>query len=90
MGLSDMAFSSNEKREQRIMRLRQGFREKKFITVKSASKAMGGYSEATVEKWAKDGDVPLLKSNGNPVVPITDENSPEWLKEWLSGERKNL
>ena len=90
MGLSYMAFSANEKREQRIMRLRKGFREKKFITVASAAEGMGGYSKATVEKWAKDGDIPLLKSNGKPVVPVTDKNSPKWLKEWLNGERKTL
>lgn len=90
MSLKDMSMSSNEKREQRIMLLRKGFSEKKFFTVKAACSAMGGYTERTVEKWAKDGDIPLLRNDGKTVVPVTDENSPVWLKEWLNGQSENI
>ena len=51
---------------------------------------MGGYTERTVEKWAKDGNIPLLRNDGKTVVPVTNENSPVWLKEWLNGQSENI
>lgn len=78
MALSDLATSSNEKREQRIMRLRKWFNEEKVVTVTSAVKKTG-YKEATIIRWCTDGDIPLINRNGEPVVPLTKKNWPKWL-----------
>ncbi|MBZ2406624.1 hypothetical protein [Liquorilactobacillus hordei] len=79
MSLNDLAFNSNEKRLQRIMKLRRDFNEKKVVTVKSASAATG-YAYSTIVKWCKDGDIPLVDIEGKTVVPMTDKNTPRWLK----------
>ncbi len=79
MALQDLANASNEKRIQNIMRLRQGFRKQEFYTIAAAAKSMGGYSYNTVLKWAKDGNIPLLGKDGQPVVKLTAENKPSWI-----------
>lgn len=82
MSLSDMANRSYEKRQQRIMRLRRWFNDKEVVTVDSVI-AKTGYAKSTVIKWAKDGDIPLIDNDGNPVVPLNDRNTPTWLAEIL-------
>ena len=78
--LSNMATSSNEKREQRIMRLRRMFDDGEVATVMSAVNKFG-YSYATIVKWCKDGNIPLLDTEkGSYVVPVTDNNKPRWAK----------
>lgn len=73
-----MANFSNEKREQQIMVLRRNFNKKKWVTVESVVHGTG-YRQATVIKWAKDGNIPLLKKDGTSVVPLTTDNRPDWL-----------
>lgn len=78
--LSNMATSSNEKREQRIMRLRRMFDDGEVATVMSAVNKFG-YSYGTIVKWCKDGNIPLLDTEkGSYVVPVTDNNKPKWAK----------
>lgn len=79
MTLSNLANSSNEKREQRIMRLRQWFNHREVITVKSAENKTG-FKPATIIKWCQDGNIPLIGEDGQPVVPLTDQNRPKWLQ----------
>lgn len=79
MALSNLANSSNEKREQRIMRLRQWFNHREVITVKSAENKTG-FKPATIIKWCQDGNIPLIGEDGQPVVPLTDQNRPKWLR----------
>lgn len=78
MALSNLANSSNEKREQRIMRLRQWFNHREVVTVKSAENKTG-FKPATIIKWCQDGNIPLIGEDGQPVVPLTDQNRPKWL-----------
>ena len=73
MSLNDLATSSNERREQRIMLLRKGFNEEKYNTISEAAEVCG-YSYNTVKKWAIDGDIPLLDINGKPIVQVTQNN----------------
>lgn len=80
--LTSMGTASNEKREQRIMQLRVDFRKQKVITVASAAAAYG-YSENTIRKWAKDGKIPLLESGSKTVVPLTFDNTPDWLQTFV-------
>ncbi|KRM13305.1 hypothetical protein ABTQ33_03700 [Paucilactobacillus suebicus] len=47
-------------------------------TTVSAYAAKMGYPESTVTNWARLGDVPLISSNGNPIVPLNDTNTPSW------------
>lgn len=79
MALSNLANSSNEKREQRIMRLRQWFNHREVVTVKSAENKTG-FKSATIIKWCQDGNIPLIGEDGQPVVPLTDQNRPKWLR----------
>lgn len=78
MTLSNMANASNEKFNQRVMILKRNFNDQKWVTVQSVMQATG-YTEATVLKWAKAGNVPLLKPDGAPVVPLTKANRPRWI-----------
>ena len=79
MSLTDMALSSNERREQNILRLRRAFNHRQVITVQSAV-LWSGYSRQTVIKWAKDGDIPLFDEQQNDsVVKLTAQNRPLWL-----------
>lgn len=74
-----MGNAANERREQRIMRLRRDFSAQKVVTVMSAAKYYG-YLETTILKWAKDGNIPLINTKtGHTVVPISSENAPAWL-----------
>ena len=86
MSLKNFALASNEKREQNIMKLRNGFYKREYYTIEGARKKMGGYTYKTVERWAKDGDIPLLNKHNEPVVPIHRENSPQWLWEWTHAQ----
>lgn len=80
MALSDLATASNEKREQRIMQLRRLFDLKHVATVASAVQKFG-YSQNTIIKWAKDGNIPLYDTEKQDyVVPVTKENLPKWAK----------
>ena len=79
-GLTNMGLSSNEAKEQRIMKLRRDFNDKKVITVQGAV-AKTGYSAATIIKYAKEGEIPLWDNKKNEsVVPINNSNRPKWLK----------
>lgn len=79
MSLSDMANASYEKRQQRIMQVRKWFNERQAVTVEAVM-AKTGYARSTIEKWAKDGNIPLLRADGTTVVPVTEKNQPKWLK----------
>lgn len=76
--LDVMGDASYEARQQRIMRLKNAFNNQELITVASVVKKWG-YRESTVIGWAKAGNIPLIGSNNQPVVPMTDENKPKWL-----------
>lgn len=79
MSLTDMALSSNERREQNILCLRRAFNDQQVITVQSAV-LWSGYSRQTVIKWAKDGDIPLFdEQQKDSVVKLTVQNRPVWL-----------
>lgn len=82
MGLYDMANASNEMREQNIMRLRNLFDHGYIMTVLAAHQRLG-YTEATIKKWCRDGDIPLIDHQDEHgtvyVVPLTDQNWPKWL-----------
>lgn len=79
MSLSDMATSSNEAREQRIMRLRQLFLHGKLVTVQSAVNYFG-LTRTTIVKYCLDGDIPLVDElNESTIVAVNDRNRPSWL-----------
>ncbi|GEN48170.1 hypothetical protein [Ligilactobacillus pobuzihii] len=66
--------ASNEKRNQRIIRLRNAFNDEQINTVQQAAK-LTGYTVKTVSQWAYDGDIPLLdKETGATIVPRTAKN----------------
>ena len=71
--LSNLAISSNEKREQRIMLLRAKYNDEKYNTVEDVVNDTG-YTDKTVRKWAIDGNIPLIDTNNQTIVPITFEN----------------
>lgn len=73
-GLTNLGLSSNEKREQNIIRLQNGFHDEQFNTIQEASTALG-FAYETVKKWAIDGNIPLLDKYGNHVVPLTASNA---------------
>lgn len=77
--LSTLGNSSNEAREQRIMKLRNDFSNGTLVTVASVREKLG-YAESTIISWAKSGNIPLIKSDGTSVVPLTDENAPKWIE----------
>lgn len=77
--LSALGGASNEAKEQRIMKLRNDFNSGKVVTVASVRK-LTGYSITTILNWAKQGDIPLIKDNGESVVPLTDKNMPAFMK----------
>lgn len=77
--LDRMGDASNEKREQRIIKMRVDFNHQVVMTVASAV-AHYGYAESTIRKWARDGQIPLIESDGHStVVPLTSTNTPAWL-----------
>lgn len=76
--VTNMGLSSNEAREQRIMKLRSDFNHQQIVTVAAAVKATG-YSKSTIMKWCKDGNIPLMLNQNETVVPMTDQNRPKWL-----------
>lgn len=78
---TNMGLASNERREQRIMKLRNMFNHQEVVTVESAVQKTG-YSAVTIRKWAKSGDIPLIDTehNNQPVVPMHTGNKPKWLK----------
>ena len=78
--LTDFALSSHEKREQRIIDLRNQFNLQKIVTVASAQRYFDHAGEGTILGYCKDGDIPLLINNHETVVPLTGSNTPEWLK----------
>lgn len=66
--------ASNEKRNQRIIKLRNAFNDERINTVQQAAK-MSGYTAKTVAKWAQDGNIPLLDEESNTmIVPQTKQN----------------
>ncbi|OYP91319.1 hypothetical protein [Ligilactobacillus salivarius] len=71
--LSNLAISSNEKREQRIMLLRAKYNDEKYNTIEDVVNDTG-YTDKTVRKWAIDGNIPLIDTNNQTIVPITFEN----------------
>jgi len=79
MSLDNLANASNEKREQNKMLLKQNFNKQVWVTVQSVVNATG-YSKSTIEKWAREANVPMIKQDGQPVVPLTDDNKPAWLE----------
>ena len=80
MSLTNMGLAANEAKEQRIMRLRNAFNHGDVYTIKSVMQKTG-YSRATIIKWAKQGNIPLFdEQKQQPVVPVTDQNQPNWLR----------
>lgn len=78
MSLDSMGNASNEKRLQRIMKLRRDFNNQEILTVRAA---MDKYmlSEKTILQYCKEGNIPLwLGKENKPVVEITNENKPKW------------
>lgn len=78
MSLDSMGNASNEKRLQRIMKLRRDFNNQEILTVRAA---MDKYmlSEKTILQYCKEGNIPLWFGKENKsVVEITDENKPKW------------
>lgn len=72
MGL--MGESSNERRNQRIMKLRNAFNDEQFNTIQEVAD-YSGYTVNTVRKWAIDGDIPLLdEETGQTVVKKSPAN----------------
>lgn len=66
--------ASNEKRNQRIIRLRNAFNDEQINTVQQAAK-LTGYTVKTVSQWAYDGDIPLLDQETKAtIVPRTAKN----------------
>lgn len=66
--------ASNEKRNQRIMKLRNAFNDEQVNTLQEAAQ-LTGYTVNTVAKWARDGDIPLVdEQTSQPVVPLTAAN----------------
>ncbi|GAW64668.1 hypothetical protein FC65_GL001771 [Ligilactobacillus acidipiscis DSM 15836] len=66
--------ASNEKRNQRIIKLRDAFNDERINTVQQVAK-LSGYTVKTVAKWAQDGNIPLLdEENGATIVPLTKQN----------------
>lgn len=66
--------ASNEKRNQRIMKLRNAFNDEQVNTLQEAAQ-LTGYTANTVAKWARDGDIPLVdEQTGQLVVPLTATN----------------
>lgn len=76
-GLKNLGNISNEKKEQRIMILRQLFKTGNVLTVTGAAKYFG-LSEATILKYCKVGDIPVLDHDGKAIVPMTKSNRPDW------------
>ena len=76
MSLKNFALASNEKREQNIMKLRNGFYKREYYPIDGARTKMGGYTYKTVEHWAKDGDIPLFNKYNDTIVQIRRANSP--------------
>ncbi len=72
-----LGLASNERKEQNIMLLRQAFNQQKVITVEAAAKYFA-MSQATILKWCREGNIPLL-AEGQPVVEMSPENRPSWL-----------
>lgn len=78
--LDNLALASNEARNQRIIQLRQAFAKQQIITVESAVKQTG-YTRTTVISWAKQGNIPLWDAKRKQsVVPLTDANTPSWMR----------
>lgn len=66
--------ASNEKRNQRIILLRNAFNDEKINTVQEAAQ-ISGYTANTVRKWARDGNIPLMDEKTDlPVVSFSDDN----------------
>lgn len=79
MSLDNLANASNERRLQTIMRVRNDFKKGICRTVKSAC-IKYVVSETTMKKYCKDGNIPMWDTQKNqPVVPVTDENKPDWM-----------
>ena len=76
MGFDSLGAKSNERKEQNIMLLRKLYSQQKVVTINSAMKYFG-YSEKTILKWCKEGDIPLIYE-GKPAVPFNAENIPSW------------
>lgn len=82
--LEAMGEASSAGKYNRIKQLKEDFIKAKVITVASAVRKYG-YSESTVIKWAKEAGVPLMNNDGkSSVVPMTDTNTPEWLKAFVN------
>ena len=63
-----------------MMRLKVAFNKGEIATVMSACHLFG-YSETTIRKWCKDVNVPLYDTvRKDYVVPVTKENTPNWVK----------
>lgn len=74
-----MGLASNEAKEQRILLLKKWFNNQEVITLQSAVKKTG-YTEATIRKWAIQGDIPLWDTaKKTSIVPINSKNKPSWM-----------
>lgn len=86
--MSAMGDASSLKRLKRIHQLQVDFHHGDVLTVKSAVNRYG-YRRATIEKWAKDGDVPLVNDlildHTVTIVPVTEKNASPLMKQILKG-----
>lgn len=72
-----MGEASSLKRLKRIHQLQLDFQAGTVLTVASAMRKYG-YRRPTIEKWAKEGNVPLINDlildHTATIVPVTDKN----------------
>lgn len=64
-------------RSKHINDLCELFYDQKATTITACASKMG-YPVATIINWAKQGDVPLINPDGQPIVPLNDTNTPVW------------
>lgn len=64
-------------RSKHINDLCELYYDQKATTV-TACMAKMGYPVATIIAWAIQGDIPLINSEGTPLVPLNDTNTPVW------------
>ena len=75
--LQNLGNISNEKKEQRILILHSLFKAGNVLTITGAAKHFG-LSEATIIKYCKAGNIPMLDHAGQAIVPMTEKNRPDW------------
>lgn len=62
-----------------LNKLSEVYNKREAITVSACAKLLG-YPEETIKTWAIEGEVPLFTKNNEPIVPLTDWNTPYWME----------